>query len=98
MAMKKGGKKEIIYVVSNSNVFWIFYLEGVAQHKCGGGEQHTDYDSVPCEPLWTFVERTGQEHVNFGRGYVPPTVVLSSFEYYKLRLSSFFRCTKAKVS
>ncbi len=33
VAMKKGGKKLIIYVVSNSYVIWIFYLEGVAQHK-----------------------------------------------------------------
>jgi len=31
VAMKKGGKKYILYVVSNSYVIWILYLEGVAQ-------------------------------------------------------------------
>ena len=33
-AMKKGGKKYIIYVVLNSYVIWNFNLKVVAQHKC----------------------------------------------------------------
>ena len=43
VAMKKGGKKYIIYVVSNSYVISNFYLEGVCKHKCGviSPEPHT---------------------------------------------------------
>ena len=33
-AMKKGGKKYIIYVVSNSYVSSSFYLKVVCKHKC----------------------------------------------------------------
>ena len=33
VAMKKEGKKYIIYVVSNSYDIWNFYLKVVAQHK-----------------------------------------------------------------
>ncbi len=33
VATKKGGKKEIIYVVSNSYVILNFYLERVCKHK-----------------------------------------------------------------
>ena len=33
VAMKKGGKKYIIYVVCNSFVISNFYLEGVCKHK-----------------------------------------------------------------
>ncbi len=33
VAMKKGGKKYIIYIVSNSYVISNFYLEGVCKHK-----------------------------------------------------------------
>jgi hypothetical protein len=36
VAMKKGGKKYIIYVVLNSYVISNFYLGGVCKHKCLG--------------------------------------------------------------
>jgi hypothetical protein len=33
VAMKKGGKKYIIYILSNFYGIWNFYLEGVCKHK-----------------------------------------------------------------
>ena len=39
MAMKKGGKKYIIYVVSNSYVNSHFYLKVVCKHKCFADSQ-----------------------------------------------------------
>jgi len=36
VAMKKGGKKYIIYMVSNSYVSSSFYLKVVCKHKCTG--------------------------------------------------------------
>jgi hypothetical protein len=52
VAMKKGGKKYIIYVVSNSYVISNFYLEGVCKHKCGG-------DGTVSGFVFTHIRRAG---------------------------------------
>jgi hypothetical protein len=60
VAMKKGGKKYIIYVVSNSYVISNFYLQGVCKHSAFSSH------GQKCLPLFpqnlTFLEKHKDEN------------------------------------
>jgi hypothetical protein len=62
VAMKKGGKKYIIYVVLNSYVISNFYLEGVCKHKCPHERTLTGRDSR------VYPNGRGSERTLTGRG------------------------------